>query len=176
MLDIIVLSVVALLGVKGFFTGFLKEFFALIGIVGGVFLASRLGPAMGDMVNMIFHFESTKVIGTIGFVVVLVASWLGAMAVGQSASIIASVAGLGIFDRVLGVAFSGAKIFMIFSIVAYALSSITLLQSTLQKKTESSFVYPMLVATGGVIIKIDPQSLLGSKKDENTTASSQEKP
>lgn len=175
MLDIIVLSVVALLGVKGFFTGFLKEFFALVGIVGGVFLASRLGPTMGDLVNMLFHFESTKVIGTIGFVAVLVASWLGAMAVGQSASIIASVAGLGIFDRILGVAFSGAKIFMIFSIVAYALSSITLLQSTLQKKTESSFVYPLLVSTGSVIIKIDPEKLLGSNPSENNTTNSQGK-
>ena len=45
--DLIVVALITILGLKGLFRGFTKEFFALIGIVGGVFVASRLSKDAG---------------------------------------------------------------------------------------------------------------------------------
>ena len=58
-LDIAVGSIVLLLGLKGLLNGFWKELFGLIGIVGGLFVASHLGATLGTFLNnIIFNFES----------------------------------------------------------------------------------------------------------------------
>ena len=43
--DMAVGSIVLLLGLKGLLNGFSKELFGLIGIVGGLFVASHIGGA-----------------------------------------------------------------------------------------------------------------------------------
>ena len=61
--DVAVGSVVLLLGLKGLLNGFSKEVFGLIGIVGGVFVASHLGGVIGKFISdYLFHFESATAI------------------------------------------------------------------------------------------------------------------
>lgn len=52
--DTVTLVIIVLIGLKGLFRGFIKEAFALIGIVGGVFVASRLARDVGFFCRWIF--------------------------------------------------------------------------------------------------------------------------
>jgi membrane protein required for colicin V production len=46
--DIIAAAIILLLGLKGIVNGFFKEIFGLVGIIGGIFIASRFGPDVGQ--------------------------------------------------------------------------------------------------------------------------------
>ena len=46
--DIIVSVIVLFLGLKGIINGFFKELFGLLGIVAGIFVASRVGDSVGQ--------------------------------------------------------------------------------------------------------------------------------
>ena len=57
--DLVVGVIILLLGLKGILNGFFKELFGLIGIIGGIFVASRIGASIGNLLNdIIFHLNS----------------------------------------------------------------------------------------------------------------------
>lgn len=51
MFDIISLALVLILGIKGIINGFVKEVFGLLGIIGGIYFASRYAPVAGKMIS-----------------------------------------------------------------------------------------------------------------------------
>ena len=157
--DIIVVSLIALLGLKGLFRGFIKEFFALFGIVGGVFIASRLSSQVGEMVDRVLSFDNNNTLVLVGFIVALAVFWTLAYIVGIIISKVFSLSGLGIFDRMLGFVFGAGKVFLLFSIITYAISQIEAINKKLDKKLNNSIVLPLLKQTGSYIIKLDTTSL-----------------
>jgi membrane protein required for colicin V production len=153
--DFIVITLTLLLGLKGLFKGFTKEFFGLIGIVGGVFVASRVASDTGNFVNGIIPMSNENTILLAGFVLSLVIFWIAAYFVGAIISKVFSLSGFGIFDRVLGFAFGASKIFLLFAIISYAVSQVKAINDNLKPKLKDSIVFPLLVETGGYIIKLD---------------------
>ncbi|MEA2051016.1 MAG: CvpA family protein [Campylobacterota bacterium] len=153
--DIIVLSLVALLGLKGLFRGFTKEFFGLVGIVGGVFIASRVATDMGNFINGIIPMENENSILLAGFVLSLVLFWIIAYVLGTILEKVFCLSGLGFFDRLLGFLFGASKIFLLFSIIAYAVTQVKSINDNLAPKMVDSIVFPILEETGGYIIKLD---------------------
>lgn len=161
MFDIIVISLVTLLGLKGLFRGFIKEFFALIGIVGGVFVASRLSSTIGEMVATIIPIQNNNTMLLIGFIVSLIGFWIIAYIFGIIVSKAFSLSGLGIFDRFLGFVFGAGKVFLLFSIIVFAVSQVEVIDKKLSQTTKDSIVYPLLKQSGGYIIKLDTTKLQG---------------
>ena len=157
--DIIVISLVVVLGLKGLFRGFTKEFFGLVGIVGGVFVASRVALDTGSIVNGIIPMNNENTILLAGFVVSLVVFWIAAYALGTVMAKVFSLSGLGIFDRVLGFTFGAGKIFLLFSIIAYAVSEVKTINDNIQPKLQNSIAFPVLVDTGSYIVKLDTSDL-----------------
>ena len=157
--DIIVLGLTLLLGLKGLIRGFIKEIFALIGIIGGVFVASRVADSIGDMIGKILNISNEKTMLLVGFLASLVGFWILAYILGIIFSKISSASGLGIFDRFFGFVFGSAKVFLLFSIITYAVSNIKAIEKNLQKWTKDSIIYPLLVKTGNYIIKLDTTKL-----------------
>lgn len=153
--DLVVIALITVLGLKGLFRGFTKEFFALVGIVGGVFIASRLSKDVGAMVNNLIPMDNENTILLSGFVVTLVIVWIIAYVAGTALAKVFKMSGLGIFDRILGFAFGAGKIFLLFSIIAYAVSQVKMINDNLAPKLESSLVFPILQDTGSYIIKLD---------------------
>ncbi len=164
--DVIVLSLVVILGLKGLFRGLTKELFGLIGIVGGVFIASRLAKTTGEIVNGIIPVDNESTILLIGFIVTLVLFWIIAYILGMVLEKVFSASGLGVFDRLLGFLFGAGKIFLLFSIIAYATSQVKMINDNIQPKLQDSIVFPLLSATGSYIIKLDTSNLQAKVTDK----------
>ncbi len=154
--DIIVSIIVLFLGLKGIINGFFKELFGLIGIVGGIFLASRIGDTVGQKLSdLIFKFENSSAIGFTGFLVTLLIFWLFMILVGFVFKKLSSVSGLGILDKILGFIFSAGKFFLITAVIAYATYNVNAIKGSIDSISKNSFVFPILVQTGGFIMKLD---------------------
>jgi membrane protein required for colicin V production len=166
--DVIVVSLVVILGLKGLFRGFTKELFGLLGIIGGVFIASRLAKSVGEIANSIVPVDNESTILLIGFIVTLVVFWIIAYILGTILEKVFSLSGLGIFDKMLGFVFGAGKIFLLFSIISYAVTNVKMVNDNLQPKLENSIVFPLLAETGSYIIKLDTshmQSEVSKKLD-----------
>lgn len=159
MFDIAVIAITVLLGLKGLFRGLIKEAFGLIGIVGGIFIASRASKEIGDLIAPILALESESTIKLLGFIVGLIGFWIIVYLIGMVLSKISSMSGLGVFDRILGFIFGAGKIFLILSIIVYALSQVNAFKEKLEKNFGKTMSYPILIQTGGYIIKLDTAGL-----------------
>lgn len=154
--DIVVIVLVLLLGLKGILNGFFKEFFGLLGIIGGIFVASRVAKSVGEILsNAIFKFESSSAINFSGFLVTLAAFWLLMVTVGIVFKKLSSASGLGFFDRIFGFIFSAGKFFFIASVIVYATHNVKALKANIEPIMKHSIVYPMCIEVGGYIMKLD---------------------
>lgn len=153
--DIVIVSITILLGLKGLFRGFIKEVFGLVGIIGGIFVASRMSEEIGGMIAPILALENQATIKLIGFIFGLIGFWAIIYIAGIILSKIFQASGLGLFDRIFGFIFGATKIFLIFSVIAYALYQVQSFKDLMTKKTSDSITYPFLIKTGSFIVKLD---------------------
>lgn len=172
--DTIAAIIILMLGLKGTLNGFFKELFGLIGIIGGIFIASRVGNEVGRQISdLVFKFENAAAINFTGFLVTLAIFWLLMIAVGMIFKKLSSLSGLGAMDRVLGFVFGASKFFLIAAVIAHAAYNIKAIQSMLEDRMNSSILFPVMVQTGGFIMKIDPVKMNDDIKD--TIKETQEK-
>jgi membrane protein required for colicin V production len=161
--DIIVVSVVLILGIKGALNGLIKEVFVLLGLIGGVFIASRVAPMAGEMINQnLLHLQNKSSLTLVGFVAVLVGVWLLSLLLATLFKKMVSLSGLGFLDMLFGFVVGSAKIFFIVSIIIYAISTIDLARKNLSKYLDDSFMYPIMVELGSYIIKLDTSEITDS--------------
>ena len=156
--DITIGAIVLILGIKGFMNGFIKEVFGLVGLVAGVWLASRLAGDAATFIDTNFiHVENTAMLKLLGFLAVLAVVWLGATILGSIFSKLTSMSGLGFMNRLLGFIAGGGKYFIIFALIVTALSNVTLVKDNIGKYVNDSVLYPYLLKTGASIIHLDPK-------------------
>ncbi len=156
--DLIVGSIILLLGLKGILNGFFKELFGLIGIIGGIFIGSRIAKDVGTFLSdAIFKFESPAAISFLGFLVTLAVFWGSMIAIGILFKKFSKMSGLGMMDKVLGFVFGSGKFFFIASVIVYAVYNFKAVRDNIDM--EGSFMFPALVETGRVIMKIDGEKV-----------------
>ncbi len=170
--DIVIVSITVLLGLKGLLRGFIKEVFGLVGIIGGIFVASRMAAEIGNAVAPLLALENNATIKLIGFILGLVLFWAIVYVLGIILSKMFSASGLGFFDRILGFLFGSAKIFFIFSIIAYALFQVQSFKDLMNNKISDSITFPLLVQTGSFIVKLDASDFV--KKVEDSVSKDEE--
>ena len=155
--DIAVTVIVLFLGLKGIINGFFKEIFGLIGIVGGIFVASRVGDEAGKYLSdLIFKFENEAAISFTGFVSTLVLFWLVMIIIGFIFKKLTHMSGLTPMDKLLGFIFGASKFFLIAAVIANATYNINALKKGLDPLVGDSVMFPILVQTGAYIMKLDP--------------------
>ena len=165
--DLIASIIILLLGLKGIINGFFKEAFGLVGIIGGIFIASRIGDEVGQYLSdLIFKFENNAAISFSGFLVTLAVFWLFMIAIGYIFKKLSLLSGLGIFDRILGFVFGASKFFLIAAVIAYAAYNVKAVRTTIDNAMQNSILFPALVSTGAFIMKLDPVDI---SKDINST-------
>ncbi len=165
--DLIASIIILLLGLKGILNGLFKEAFGLIGIIGGLFVASRVGDKVGAYLNEnIFNFSNASAISFTGFLFTLAVFWLAMIAIGFAFKKLSSLSGLGLVDKILGFVFAAGKFFLIAAVIAFAVYNVKAIRPHLNSATKGSILFPILVKTGGYIMKIDPSEI---SSDINTT-------
>ncbi len=158
--DIVAAIIILLLGLKGIINGFFKELFGLIGIIGGLFIASRFGDNLGEYLNnLIFNFSSPSAVSFLGFLTTLAIFWLLMILIGYAFKKLSSLSGLGPIDRILGFVFGASKFFLIAAVIAHAAYNIKAVKSTLDSVMQTSILFPIMVESGAYIMKIDPVGL-----------------
>ncbi len=151
--DVVVILFILFLGLKGIFRGFIKEAFSLVGLVGGIFIASRYGDELGNFIDKnLYHFQNHAALSLVGFLIVLAAFWIAAVLLGALFSSLVKES-ISILDRVFGFLVGILKVFFIVSIIIYIISSIDILKTNLEKYVSKSFLYPYLIKTGSYILK-----------------------
>jgi membrane protein required for colicin V production len=166
--DIAVASIILLLGLKGLLNGFSKEIFGLIGIVGGIFVASRLGGMIGKFLsNNLFHFETATSINLTGFIFAFGIFWLLMVALGAGFKKLSSLSGLGPMDKGLGFLVGAFKFFFIFSVITYALFSVTAIRENFGEEMKKSIFFEPMMATGNFILHLETDDVTSFMKDEN---------
>lgn len=157
-IDTITIALILLLALRGAFNGFVKEFFGLLGLIGGIFLASKYAKDAGVWLDAnIFSLHNDASLFPIGFVSVLASFWILCIIVGVIVSKLLSLSGLGWLNRIIGFFVGGAKIFLIFSVLFVTISNIQFVQLKLQKYLNNSFMYPIYIKTGAYIVTINPE-------------------
>jgi len=165
--DIIITIIILFLGLKGILNGFFKELFGLLGIVGGIFIASRLGNDVGQYLSdMIFKFQNSAAINFTGFLVTLAVFWMFMVFIGFIFKKLSNMSGLGPVEKMLGFIFGAGKFFLISAVIAHAAYNIKVVKSSIDSTMQKSVLFPILVKTGSFIMKLDPVEI---SDDINTT-------
>ena len=165
--DLVAAIIILLLGLKGIINGFFKEVFGLVGIIGGIFVASRIGDSVGEELNnLIFNFSSPAAVSFLGFLTTLALFWLLMVLVGFIFKKLSALSGLGPIDKIFGFVFGASKFFLIAAVIAHAAYSIKAVKSTIDSSMGNSILFPIMVETGAYIMKIDP---VGMSEDINNT-------
>ncbi len=158
--DVTIAAIVLILGIKGFMQGFIKEAFGLVGLIAGVYFASRLASDAAAFIDKnFFHLENQSLLTLIGFLAILILIWLSATILGSIFSKLTSQNGLGFLNRLLGFVAGGGKYFLIFALIVTALSNVTLVKDNLEKYVKDSVLYPYLKEAGSYLINIDTSSI-----------------
>ncbi len=157
--DLVVITITLILGLKGLFRGFIKEIFGIIGIVGAIFVASRISVDVGNTIAPILAIKSDATIKLMGFIIALIGFWLVVYTIGAIISKIFAASGLGIVDRIFGFIFGMSKIFLIFAVIAYSISQVQSFKKLIDEKFADSYIMPHLISVGSYIIKIDTSAI-----------------
>ncbi len=166
--DITIGAIVIILGIKGMINGLVKELFGLIGLIGGVYIASRLAEQIGGMIDKeLFHMDNPAALKLLGFMAVFAGVWIVSIMVGALFSRLMSMSGLGFIDGLFGFIFGGGKYFLVFALIVTALSNVTLVKENMGKYFDDSVLYPYLKEAGAYLINIDSDTF--EKPDTNIT-------
>ncbi len=154
--DLVVGALILLLAIRGVINGFVREFFGFVGIVGGVYGASVYGSNMGEWISAnLYAFKNPSAISLVGFLVLLAVIWGLALILAEVVQKLVNLSALGGLNRILGFCFGALKVFMIFAILIATLTNIQFAKSIIEKYTQDSYLYPMLLSTGTAVIKLD---------------------
>ena len=164
--DLVVGVIVLLLGLKGIINGFFKELFGLIGIIGGIFIASRLGDSIGQLISdVIFKFESSAAISFVGFVATLIIFWGVMIILGMVFTKMSKVSGLGSVDKIFGFVIGSGKFFLIGAVIAYAIYNIKAVRVNIEAPLKTSVIFPIMIEVGGFVMHIDPAEMSDDLND-----------
>ncbi len=167
--DVTISAIIVILGIKGMMNGFVKEFFGLLGLVGGVYVASRTADTAGAFIDKnLYHLDNGAALQLLGFVAVLTIVWIVAVLIGSLFSSLTQASGLGPINRLFGFVIGGGKYFLIFALIVTALSNVTLVKDNLEKHVSNSLLYPYLREAGSYLINIDTKNF--QFNESNSTA------
>lgn len=118
-LDIVSFLLLLFAAWQGWRQGVIVQVLGLAALGLGIFLAWRYGTQIG----LWFGLEGLSATIT-GFVAVLVVVIIGVSLIGKFARGLFRVVGLGVFDNILGAAFSALKVFVVVGLAVMLLSAV----------------------------------------------------
>lgn len=168
--DIGILAAVLILGIKGIINGLIREVFGLLGLIGGIVVASRFASDAGKIISdNVYKIEGDSILFFAGFLSILIVFWITCVGIGMFLAKLAGLSGLGFLDRVGGFLMGSLKIFLIFSVLVATVSNIHALNSKIEPYFKDSKLYPILLTAGKWIMNIDVNSVKKSIEERIQT-------
>jgi len=158
-IDIAVVAFTLILGIKGIINGLIKELFGLIGLIGGLVIATRFSDVAEKFINEnIYKFDNGSMLQFVAFVSLWIVFWLICLLIGKFLAKMLALSGLGFLDRLGGFVVGSAKIFLTFAAVL-AVASGTGVNSLIEPYVKDSKIYPVLLSAGKWITNIDVKKI-----------------
>ena len=151
--DAFIIGFTLLLGLKGILNGLFKEIFGLLGIVGGVFIASKYANDGASFIqNTFYKIENESLASVAGCLAILVIFWIVCLLLGNFLAKLIKLSGFGFLDKIGGFLFGGAKVFLIFAILVFCVARIDFLNDKLENFAKDSYTLNLLKDTGAFIM------------------------
>ncbi len=151
-IDLIVIFLVLLLGLKGAISGFFRELPNFIGLIGGVFLAS-LG-ANFFVEHKILNIFNPAMERMIIFFVILILIWTSSSYIGKKLLKEQEDRVPSKIERIGGFTLTSLKYFFIFSIIISTLYQTPKIQNKIRKQTKNSILFPVLMEAGTTLVSL----------------------
>ena len=172
--DVVVIALILLLSIKGLLSGFTKELFSAIGLIGGLYAATYFnGEAAHYIYSNVTDALSVPVLKLIATVVIFVVVWYAASLIGKGLSLIGNSDYISTTSRLAGMFIKMVTLFLIFSLITFALSTKPQVSERFKDTLSQSKLYPLLKNTGAAILNISLATATEAKKETNSTATEQ---
>ena len=167
MFDAVVIGLILLLSIKGLLSGFLKEFFNSLALIGGLFVASMYKSEVAQYAKEYLNLDLSKnLLELISLIVIFLVAFLVVKAIFK---IIDSFLNedISLISRLLGMIIKMFTLFFVFSLIVYGLSSKPQVTDKFKDTLNSSKLYPLLKDTGATILNM-PVTNISSSDNNNT--------
>lgn len=143
--DIGIFVLLILLSIKGIFQGIIRGLASFLGILLGIFFASRFYHSTGEwFADTIYNLNSPEVSALIGFLILITFIWAFCVIVGEILYRIVHFTPLAALDKALGLLFGFCKAFLLLSIVVFGISQIGWLKNFSQSIEQHSSFFPAM--------------------------------
>ncbi len=168
--DIGVIIVVLLLGIRGLKNGLIHEIMGVIGVVLGIYLASRYCVEISHYLRLAgLEFGNETILFTLSFIIILSIVWIGSLFIGYIvSSCVVIIPGIAIINYFGGYVFASLKYFVILCVVVYALSQVGFLKAPIKDFTKGTKSYPIMYEVAEKIMSMDALEELQSKYNEKS--------
>ncbi len=168
--DIVVIALILLLSIKGLLSGFTKELFSAIGLIGGLYAATLFNTDMAQYIySNVTDALSIPVLKLIATVVIFLVVWYVASLIGRGFSLIGDSEYISTTSRLAGMFVKMVTLFFVFSLITFALSTKPQVSERFKDTLSQSKLYPLLKDVGAAILNISLPTLGGATVDANST-------
>lgn len=155
--DIAVIIIVAVLGLRGLKNGLIHEIMGVLGIVIGIYCASKYcinGAKYIELAGL--SFENRHILLMLAFILILALVWIGFLVLGVIvARFVVILPEIAIINYFGGYVFSALKYFVILCVVVYGLTQVGFLKDPIKELTEGTRSYPIMYEVAEKIMSIE---------------------
>lgn len=155
--DIAVIIIVAVLGLRGLKNGLIHEIMGVLGVVLGIYFASKYcidGAKYIELVGL--SFENRHILLMLAFILILALVWIGFLVLGVIvARFVVILPEIAIINYFGGYVFSALKYFVILCVVVYGLTQVGFLKDPIKNLTEGTRSYPIMYEVAEKIMSIE---------------------
>lgn len=155
--DIAVIIIVAVLGLRGLKNGLIHEIMGVLGVVLGIYFASKYcidGAKYIELAGL--SFENRHILLMLAFILILAFVWIGFLVLGVIvARFVVILPEIAIINYFGGYVFSALKYFVILCVVVYGLTQVGFLKDPIKELTEGTRSYPIMYEVAEKIMSIE---------------------
>ncbi len=170
--DAVVVGLIILLSIKGLLSGFTKELFNAIGLIGGLFVASYYKTQLATYLHDNFLGNlSMPLLELISLLTIFIAIFIVAKLISKIIDSVSSNDYISAASRLGGMLIKMITLFFIFSLIVFGLSSKPQVVNNFKDTLQSSKLYPLLKNSGALILNTQSEMLNSTNevKESNTT-------
>ena len=152
-IDLTIIALVLLLSIKGILNGFINELFNFVGIIGGIFVASRVSNPVATFIDKnIIHLQNISLLKLAAFLLIFATIWLASNSISKLLHRKNSKPNA--ISMIFAFLISSLKYIFIFALIVSSLSRSSIVKGKMTKTISTSKLYMTLDKIGSNLINI----------------------